>query len=99
MDSDDLRGLSKKLHRGGFGKMASATASLLAVVAISFAIFTALFLTLMYGPILGSFQRQTGLAIPKRTIQLVAPQYKLAFLFLTRGPLPLAPLWDKFFKV
>ncbi|XP_043694627.1 glycosyltransferase BC10-like [Telopea speciosissima] len=23
---------------------------------------------------------------------------KLAFLFLTRGPLPLAPLWEKFFK-
>ncbi|KAL8522496.1 hypothetical protein ACS0TY_012604 [Phlomoides rotata] len=23
---------------------------------------------------------------------------KIAFMFLTRGPLPLAPLWDKFFK-
>ncbi|CAI5484846.1 unnamed protein product [Closterium sp. Yama58-4] len=23
---------------------------------------------------------------------------KLAFLFLTRGPLPLAPLWDRFFQ-
>ncbi|CAI7846918.1 unnamed protein product [Closterium sp. NIES-54] len=24
---------------------------------------------------------------------------KIAFLFMTRGPLPLAPLWEKFFKV
>ncbi|KAI3451778.1 hypothetical protein Pfo_008443 [Paulownia fortunei] len=24
--------------------------------------------------------------------------YKVAFMFLTPGPLPLAPLWDKFFK-
>ncbi|KAK6925272.1 Glycosyl transferase, family 14 [Dillenia turbinata] len=23
---------------------------------------------------------------------------KVAFMFLTRGPLPLAPLWEKFFK-
>jgi Core-2/I-Branching enzyme len=24
--------------------------------------------------------------------------HKIAFMFLTRGPLPLAPLWEKFFK-
>ena len=29
----------------------------------------------------------------------VPPQPKIAFLFLTRGPMPLAPVWDKFLKV
>ncbi|XP_021772987.1 uncharacterized protein LOC110736956 [Chenopodium quinoa] len=33
----------------------------------------------------------------KKLMQRIIPQPKIAFLFLVRGALPLAPLWDKFF--
>ncbi|KMS98234.1 hypothetical protein BVRB_4g094540 [Beta vulgaris subsp. vulgaris] len=33
----------------------------------------------------------------KELMKKKVPQPKIAFMFLVRGPLPLAPLWDKFF--
>lgn len=100
MSSEDLRGLAKKFHRHvGLGKLASATGSLLAVAVASFLLFTAVFLSLMYGPVLLSFQRQAlqPLAVREKAADVPPLKTKLAFLFLTRGPLPLAPLWEKFF--
>ncbi|KAJ7519826.1 hypothetical protein O6H91_20G057400 [Diphasiastrum complanatum] len=36
--------------------------------------------------------------VPKRSGQPLKRIPKIAFMFLTRGPLPLSPLWEEFFK-
>lgn len=41
--------------------------------------------------------RKASMMVPAR-IEELGVNPKVAFMFLTKGPLPLAPLWEKFFR-
>lgn len=42
--------------------------------------------------------RRASLMVPRPELPKVLGVPKVAFMFLTKGPLPLAPLWEQFFK-
>ena len=92
----------KKQMRVAFNRLVRGVTVLLILMVISFALFASLFS--FFSNLVAPFL--TSLPAAKAQPQPVSYSSegdkfkgKIAFMFLTRGPLPLAPLWEKFFKV
>ena len=91
----------EKQMRVAFNRVVRGVTVLLILMVISFAVFATLFafFSNLVAPVLSSLPATKARPEPVRYGSNNEVKGKIAFMFLTRGPLPLAPLWEKFFKV
>lgn len=98
----DGKGDKDKQIRVAFHRVIRGVSVLLLLTLASFVVFVLLFafFTSLIAPFFSSLPRAPEPVVYRQSERDDGNlKGKIAFMFLTRGPLPLAPLWEKFFKV